>query len=126
MSSRFNVRGQFVLCVVAVACIGCAKEPAPSPPAVVEEEVVEEVEVPALATDGPTDDVTAAMAELSETDRAAALAQKICPVSGETLGGMGAPIKVTVKGRDVFLCCPNCREKLEANPDEYLAKLDAK
>jgi len=71
-------------------------------------------------------DLTDAMAELSEADRAAALAQKVCPVSGETLGEMGAPIKVTVKGRDVFLCCPSCQEKLEADPDKYLAKLDAK
>ena len=105
------------------ALVGCSKESAPAPPAVVEEKVVvEEVEVP----DASPADVTEAMAALSETDRAAALAQKVCPVSGEALGEMGTPIKVTVKGRDVFLCCPSCREKIEANPDEYLAKLDAK
>jgi YHS domain-containing protein len=64
--------------------------------------------------------------KLSDADRAAALAQKFCPVSGEKLGEMGTPIKVTVKGRDVFLCCPSCKEDLEKDPDKYLAKLDAK
>ena len=57
-------------------------------------------------------DVPEGFAELSEADRAAALAQKICPVSGDELGEMGTPIKVSVNGRDVFLCCPSCKEPL--------------
>ena len=122
MLKSYQVLSLFGFVVLGAGFVGCSKEQAPAPPAVVEEEVVEEVAVPEVS---PAD-VTDAMAALSETDRAAALAQKVCPVSGETLGGMGTPIKVTVKGRDVFLCCPSCREKLEANPDEYLAKLDAK
>ena len=105
---------------LGAAVVGCSKDTAP--PTVVEEEVVEEVEVPELSPSDVTDD----MAALSEADRAAALAQKICPVSDEALGSMGTPIKVTVKDRDVFICCEACREKLEASPDEYLAKLDAK
>jgi YHS domain-containing protein len=112
----------FGLVALAGTLVGCSKEQAPAPPAVVEEEVVEQVEVPELSPS----DVSDAMATLSEADRAAALAQKVCPVSDQALGSMGTPIKVTVKGRDVFLCCESCREKLEANPDEYLAKLDAK
>jgi YHS domain-containing protein len=121
MFKTYQVLSLFGFVALAATLVGCSKEQAPAPPAVVEEEVVEQVEVPELSPS----DVTDAMAALSETDRAAALAQKVCPVSGETLGGMGTPIKVTVKGRDVFLCCEGCREKLEANPDEYLAKLDA-
>ena len=57
----------------------------------------------------------------SEADRALALAQKICPVSGDELGGMGTPIKVSVNGRDVFLCCEGCKEDLLAEPEKYLA-----
>jgi hypothetical protein len=113
----------FGLAILAAAHVGCSKEPASAPPVVVEEEVVEEVDVPTLTTDA---DVTEAMAALSDADRAAAMAQKVCPVSDEPLGVMGTPIKVTVKSRDVFLCCDGCREKLEANPDKYLAKLDSK
>lgn len=64
------------------------------------------------------------LAELSEEDRAVAVKQKICPVSGELLGSMGAPIKVTVKEREVFLCCAGCKGAITEDPDKYLAKLD--
>lgn len=133
-----------VLVIVIAMLAGCAKEPA-QPVAVVEEEVVEEVEVPALdpaaepaaepvtepaadaAAEADTDasKVTAALASLSEADRAAAIAQKVCPVSDEALGSMGTPLKVAVAGREVFICCENCRDPLVAEPEKYLAKLDA-
>jgi len=122
MSKTYFVLSLFGFAAIAAALAGCSKEQAPAPSTVVEEQGVEDVEIPELSPS----DVTDAMASLSETDRAAALAQKVCPVSDEMLGGMGTPIKVTVNGRDVFLCCEGCREKLEANPDQYLAKLDAK
>lgn len=67
--------------------------------------------------------ITAALAELSVEDRALAIAQKICPVSGELLGEMGAPVKIDVKGQPVFICCEGCKDKLLANADEYLAKI---
>lgn len=49
--------------------------------------------------------------------------QKICPVTGQKLGSMGKPIKRTVLGKTVFLCCAGCIDKLEKNPQTYLAKL---
>lgn len=49
--------------------------------------------------------------------------QKICPVSDEVLGSMGTPIKVTVEGQDVYICCEGCRKSLEENPKKYLEKL---
>lgn len=64
-----------------------------------------------------------AFAELSQPDRALAEKQKVCPVSGEPLGSMGRPYKVTVKGQEVFLCCQGCEDKIKENPEEYLAKL---
>jgi len=64
------------------------------------------------------------LAELAPEDRALAEAQETCPVSGEPLGSMGAPIKVMVKDRPVFLCCESCRKKLLADPDKYLEMLD--
>lgn len=121
-----------VLAVVFATWMGCSKR-SDHANTVVEEEVVEEVEVPALepntepatALSMATDDVNAAFASLSEADRAAALAQKNCPVSDEPLGTMGAPIKVTLAGRDVFICCEGCRDALVADPQKFLAKLDA-
>lgn len=64
-----------------------------------------------------------ALAELSPADRTLAEKQETCPVSGEPLGAMGKPYKVTIEGREVFLCCPGCEAKLKENPQEYLAKL---
>ncbi len=63
------------------------------------------------------------LAELSPEDRALAEKQDICPVTGEKLGSMGKPYKVTVKGQTVFLCCDGCEAKLLKEPDKYLAKL---
>ena len=64
-----------------------------------------------------------AFAKLSAEDRTLAEQQKICPVTEEPLGSMGTPIKLTVNGQDVFICCAGCEEDLRDNPDEYLAKL---
>ena len=63
------------------------------------------------------------LAKLPPADRELAAKQKICPVSGQPLGSMGVPCKVTVKSRDVFLCCQGCEDALKKNPDDYLAKL---
>jgi hypothetical protein len=49
--------------------------------------------------------------------------QKVCPVMDEPLGSMGAPVKVIVDGRVVFLCCKGCERDLRADPRKYLAKV---
>jgi YHS domain-containing protein len=99
-----------------LAWIGCSSEPAASKTAT----------NTAPAAKDTTVAVPEGFEQLSEADRAAALAQKICPVSGDKLGEMGTPFKVIVKGREVFLCCPSCKDDLMKDPDKYLAKLDAK
>jgi hypothetical protein len=63
------------------------------------------------------------LAKLAPEDRALAEKQKTCPVSGEPLGSMGVPYKVTVQGRDVLLCCQGCEGAIKKNPEDYLAKL---
>ena len=63
------------------------------------------------------------LAQLSDDDRAAVYKQKTCPVSGDALGSMGKPYKVTVKDREVFLCCSGCKGEITENPDKFLAKL---
>ena len=114
----------------------------------------------------------------AKSDQLHATAQGICPVSGQKLGSMGAPIKVkvgekevaflcckgcvgkalnaehwktiqtnlataqktcpvmgkavdasmkstVVNGRKIFVCCPPCIKKIDADPAAYVAKLDA-
>ncbi|GIW97130.1 MAG: hypothetical protein KatS3mg111_0463 [Pirellulaceae bacterium] len=63
------------------------------------------------------------LAGLAETDRESAMKQHFCPVSDEMLGTMGTPVKVTVEGQDVWLCCDGCKQDLEADPQKYLAKI---
>lgn len=70
------------------------------------------------------DNETAGLQELSAEDRESAMAQKICPVSEEPLGSMGAPKTVDVDGREVWICCDGCRDKLLNEPEKYLANLE--
>jgi YHS domain-containing protein len=107
---------------VGLAVVGCSREssePVEGPKLTPPSESTSAVE------DASPSDVPEELADLSEADRAAVLAQKVCPVSGQELGAMGTPIKVTVEGRDVFLCCEGCKDDLLADPGKYLAKLDA-
>ena len=69
------------------------------------------------------DKMKAELAKLSPEDATSAEKQHICPVSGEMLGTMGAPLKIDVNGQQVWICCDGCKDKLLASPDEYLAKL---
>ena len=67
--------------------------------------------------------IAAALAKLSPEDRALAKKQRACPVTDLPLGSMGAPVKVNVHGRPIFICCKGCESRLLSKPDEYLAKL---
>jgi Cu(I)/Ag(I) efflux system membrane fusion protein len=74
-------------------------------------------------SDSPMAKMMPGLKELSPEDYKSAMAQHMCPVSGEMLGTMGAPEKVDVNGKSVWICCDGCKDKLLADPDKYLAKL---
>ncbi len=44
--------------------------------------------------------------------------QGICPVSGQKLGAMGAPVKAKIGQEEVFLCCRGCL-KGKVNADRW-------
>ena len=72
-------------------------------------------------------EVKASLDKLSPEDRTLAVAQKTCPITGEPLGSMGIPPKVTLKDQVVFLCCSSCKKKAEADPEKTLKTVaDAK
>lgn len=56
-------------------------------------------------------------------DAQAIAAQGVCPVMDEPLGSMGAPLKVDVNGKAIYICCAGCAKKLHAQPETFLAKL---
>jgi hypothetical protein len=60
--------------------------------------------------------VTSALAKLPSEDRMLATAQGTCPVlDGSRLGSMGTPVKLTLAGKTVFICCHNCEEKAKSD-----------
>lgn len=77
----------------------------------------------AVDADSPMAKMMPGLKELSPEDYKSAMAQHMCPVSGEMLGTMGAPEKVDVNGKSVWICCDGCKDKLLADPEKYLAKL---
>jgi hypothetical protein len=70
-------------------------------------------------------DIKAAREKLSAEDRALVEAQEWCAVMPEDrLGCMGAPVKITIKGQTVLLCCKGCEKDALADPDKTLAKVE--
>ena len=65
------------------------------------------------------------------SDQIRASVQGICPVSGLELGAHGTPVKVSIGGQEVFVCCESCKNgkvKKEhwARIHQNLAKAQAK
>lgn len=48
----------------------------------------------------------------------------ICPISGEQLGEMGAPVVRMYDGREVRFCCTGCIDKFKADLQGSLKKMD--
>ncbi len=70
-------------------------------------------------------DASAELAKLSPAERAAAEAQKYCAINTKGfLGSMGAPVKLEIDGKPVYLCCSGCTKKAQANPAATLAKVE--
>ncbi len=70
-----------------------------------------------------TDEMLAAIGELSADEQGLAKTQQICPVTEMPLGSMGKPIKIDLNGETVFLCCQGCEGRLRSEPDLYMANL---
>ncbi len=59
----------------------------------------------------------------TRADEAAVRAQRMCPVMDEPLDEHGTPIKVSIDGRPIFVCCKDCIDKVVENPGVYFRKL---
>lgn len=65
---------------------------------------------------------SATLAKLPPAERAATEEQKYCAVMNKNLlGSMGAPVKLVLDGKAVYLCCAGCSKKAQANPQGALA-----
>jgi Cu(I)/Ag(I) efflux system membrane fusion protein len=74
----------------------------------------------------PDAKITAALAKLSPADRELAEKQRTCPILKDSrLGSMGVPIKLTLAGETVFLCCAGCKGQATADPAKTAEKVKA-
>lgn len=82
------------------------------------------VPAPAAVPANPAGNRAAAVevSEATRADQEAIRAQGVCPVLGERLGAHGDPLKVTVDGRSLFVCCRGCVGKVQRDPGTYFAK----
>jgi|SRR6516162_265197 YHS domain-containing protein len=48
-----------------------------------------------------------------------------CPVSGDKLGEMDKPFVFEYKGREVKLCCKDCKKDFDKDPAKYMKKIEA-
>jgi hypothetical protein len=79
------------------------------------------------SADGPNDPkeqkIKVELNKLSPEDRALAEQQKFCVEAPDSrLGSMGVPIKLTVKGEPVFICCKACEGGVMQDQDKALAR----
>jgi hypothetical protein len=113
---------------VFLCCEGCRGKALKQP-----EETLKKVHdlqkaAPAIATNAKQQkeeqEIARELAKLPEADRAKALQQRFCVVSDKSrLGSMGPPVKVTIGGETVFLCCEGCEDAAKDDPAATLAKL---
>jgi Cu(I)/Ag(I) efflux system membrane fusion protein len=69
--------------------------------------------------------IKAALAKLSAADRKLAEEQRFCPVLEDSrLGSMGVPVKLTIEGETVFLCCAGCKDDAQADAKGTLGKIE--
>jgi hypothetical protein len=78
-----------------------------------------------LATAADEAKIKANLDKLPAADRTLAEAQKFCAIENKSrLGSMGAPIKLMIEDKPVFICCGGCKEKALANPKQTLATVE--
>jgi hypothetical protein len=97
-----------------------APQPTPAPK---EEAPAPKGEGTAAAVKALSADELAEVKKLPASDADQAVKQMLCPVSGENLGSMGVPLKVTAAGQTFFLCCKGCNKDVQDDPAAVVAKL---
>jgi Cu(I)/Ag(I) efflux system membrane fusion protein len=78
----------------------------------------------ATTPEDPEAKIAAALARLSPADRALAERQRTCPILKDSrLGSMGTPVKLTLAGETVFLCCSGCKGQATAEAERAAARV---
>jgi YHS domain-containing protein len=70
-----------------------------------------------------SDEEVAEIKKLPAGEQVVALKQAVCPVSGEHLGSMDAPVKVSAEGKTFYLCCKGYKKDVDSDAKAVVAKL---
>ncbi|MHB8898376.1 MAG: efflux RND transporter periplasmic adaptor subunit [Thermoguttaceae bacterium] len=109
---------------VFLCCKGCVAEAKGDPAGTLKKLEPAAGDEAASTTESPfTAEELAALDELPPGERELATQQKVCPVTDFNLGSMGKPVKITIQGQTVFLCCIGCEEDAKADPEGTLKKV---
>jgi len=73
-----------------------------------------------ITVNGCKKEEPAAPPESEEVSATVTIEQKTCPVMA---GAINTKYFTEYKGKKVYFCCPGCKEKFEASPEQYIAKL---
>jgi YHS domain-containing protein len=111
----------------AAAALAAAAAP-PSVPSIERWTCATDKEVRMLAK-GPCPICTADLVKVAEPMRGAGAAGDpyplaSCPVSGQPLGSRGAPIVMSIGGREVRFCCAGCIAPFKKDPAAHWKKVD--
>jgi Cu(I)/Ag(I) efflux system membrane fusion protein len=72
----------------------------------------------------PDAKIEVALATLAPAERALAEQQGTCPIlPNSRLGSMGTPVKLTLEGETVFLCCQGCKVQATGNPQKTVERV---
>lgn len=68
--------------------------------------------------------LAAVLAQMPVEQRRLVEQQAFCPILDQSrLGSMGMPVKLTIEGQPVFVCCDGCKKSALANPKQTLTKV---
>ncbi|MGI6414905.1 MAG: hypothetical protein ACOX1P_04490 [Thermoguttaceae bacterium] len=81
--------------------------------------------IPGCGGGGAPQEQAPELLDVPESDRPAALAQRVCPVCRELLGANGTPIKVNIAKQDIFVCSAKCQQALRKDPKAYIKVLES-
>ncbi len=80
--------------------------------------------VRATTPEDPEAKIAAVLSKLPPADRKLAEQQRTCPILKDSrLGSMGVPVKLSLAGETVFLCCSGCKGQATANPEQTAARV---
>lgn len=69
--------------------------------------------------------IAAVLSKLSVDDRTLVEKQRYCPMMDTVrLGSMGAPVKVVLEGKPIFVCCKECESEAKEDSKKALASAE--